>query len=81
MEILTKKAYQDPRFYTNLYDKPANVERKGAAIQAIGLIQKFDMLKSYLRTEASLSILLELAVEELQDEIEDAIDSVDTGKQ
>ena len=81
MEILTKKAYQDPRFYTNLYDKPANVERKGAAIQAIGLIQKFDMLKSYLRTEASLSILLELAVEELQDEIEDAIDSVHTGKQ
>ncbi len=81
MEILTKKAYQDPRFYTNLYDKPANVERKGAAMQAIGLIQKFDMLKSYLRTEASLSILLELAVDELQSEIEDAIDTVDTSKQ
>lgn len=80
MEILTKKAYQDPRFYTNLYDKPANVERKGAAMQAIGLIQKFDMVKSYLRTEASLSILLELAVDELQNEIEDAIDTVDTGK-
>ena len=78
MEILTKKAYQDPRFYTNLYDKPANVERKGAAIQAIGLIQKFDLFKSYLRTEASLSILLELAVEDLQKEIEDAIDSIDT---
>lgn len=81
MEILTKKAYQDPRFYTNLYDKPANVERKGAAMQAIGLIQKFDMVKSYLRTEASLSILLELAVDELQSEIEDAIDTVDTSKQ
>lgn len=81
MEILTKKAYQDPRFYTHLYDKPANVERKGAAMQAIGLIQKFDMLKSYLRTEASLSILLELAVDELQSEIEDAIDTVDTTKQ
>jgi hypothetical protein len=81
MEILTKKAYQDPRFYTHLYDKPANVERKGAAMQAIGLIQKFDMLKSYLRTEASLSILLELAVDELQSELEDAIDTVDTSKQ
>lgn len=78
MEILTKKAYQDPRFYTNLYDKPANVERKGAAIQAIGLIQKFDLFKSYLRTEASLSILLELAVEDLQNEIEDAIDDIHT---
>ncbi len=81
MEILTKKAYQDPRFYTHLYDKPANVERKGVAIQAIGLIQKFDMLKSYLRTEASLSILLELAVEELQKEIEDAIDVINTASE
>lgn len=78
MEVLTKKAYQDPRFYTNLYDKPANVERKGVAIQAIGLIQKFDMLKSYLRTEASLSIILELAVEDMQREVEDALDDMDT---
>ncbi|MGH1403886.1 MAG: hypothetical protein ACRBDL_06550 [Alphaproteobacteria bacterium] len=73
MEILTKKAYQTQQFYTNLYDKPANVERKGVAIQAIGLIQKFDLLKSYLRTEASLSILLELSVQQLQREVEDNI--------
>jgi len=69
MEILTKKIYQNPDFYTNLYDKPANVSRKGVAMQAIGLMQKFDMLKSTLRKEASLSILLELAVSEQQDEI------------
>ncbi len=73
MEILTKKAYQSPVFYTNLYDKPANVERKGVALQAISLIQKFDLLKSYLRTEASLSILLELSVDQLQREVEDNI--------
>lgn len=73
MEILTKKAYQSPLFYTNLYDKPTNVERKGVAMQAIGLIQKFDLLKSYMRTEASLSILLELAVLQLQREVEDNI--------
>lgn len=73
MEILTKKAYQSQLFYTNLYDKPANVKRKSVAMQAIGLIQKFDLLKSYLRTEASLSILLELNVEELQREVEDNI--------
>lgn len=66
MEILTKKAYQSPLFYTNLYDKVANVERKGVAIQAIGLIQKFDTLKSNLRTEVALSILLELAVQQEQ---------------
>ncbi len=78
MEILTKKAYQSPLFYTNLYDKPANVERKGVAMQAIGLIQKFDLLKSYLRTESSLSVLLELSVEKLQTEVEDNIRAFDT---
>lgn len=74
MEILTKKMFQNPDFYTNLYDTPANVTRKGVAIQAIGLMQKFDLYKSYLRNEASLSVLLELAVQELQTEIESSID-------
>ncbi|MGH1403885.1 MAG: hypothetical protein ACRBDL_06545 [Alphaproteobacteria bacterium] len=73
MEILTKKIYQSPDFYTNLYDKPANVKRKTVAMQAIKLMQKFDMLKSFLRGEASVSILLELAIVELQGEIEDQI--------
>ncbi|MGH1375027.1 MAG: hypothetical protein ACRBCK_01655 [Alphaproteobacteria bacterium] len=73
MEVLTKKLYQNPDFYTNLYDKPANVERKTVALQAIKLMQKFDMLKSFVRNEASVSILLELAVMELQNEIEDTI--------
>ncbi len=73
MEMLTKKIYQNPDFYTNLYDKPANVNRKNVALQAIALMQKFDMFKSYLRSEASLSILLELAVMELQEEVENEI--------
>lgn len=78
MEILTKTAYQTPLFYTNLYDKPVNVERKGVAMQAINLMQKFDLLKSYLRTEASLSILLELAVIQIQREVEDNIRNFDS---
>lgn len=73
MEVLTKKIYQNPDFYTNLYDKPANVQRKGVALQAIGLMQKFDLLKSNLRNEASQSVLLELAVIELQNEIEEEV--------
>jgi hypothetical protein len=73
MEVLTKKIYQNPDFYTNLYDKPANVERKKVAMQAIGLMQKFDLFKSYLRYEASLSVLLELAIVDLQDKIEQEI--------
>ncbi|MFK7838990.1 MAG: hypothetical protein AB8B83_01555 [Bdellovibrionales bacterium] len=73
MEILTKKIYQNPDFYTNLYTTPANVERKGVALQAIGLMQKFDMLKSHLRTEATQSVLLELSIVELQKIIEEQV--------
>ncbi|MCK5383935.1 MAG: hypothetical protein KAJ29_00070 [Alphaproteobacteria bacterium] len=76
MEILTKKIYQNPNFFTNLYDTPANVERKTVALQAIKLMQKFDMLKSHLRGEANVSILLEMAVEELQREVEDEIQAI-----
>jgi len=75
MDILTKKIYQNPNFYTNLYDKPANVARKGVAMQGIGLMQKFDMFKSQLRSEASMSILLELAVAKQQREIENEINA------
>lgn len=75
MEVLTKKAYQSPNFYTNLYDTPANVERKGVAMQAINLIQNFDVYKSYLRREANASIILELAVDKLQEEIEGEINN------
>ncbi len=60
MEFLTKKIYQNPSFYVNLYDKPVNVARKGAAIRAISLMQNMDMFKSRLRNEAMLSVLLEL---------------------
>ena len=73
MEVLTKKIFQNPDFYTNLYDKPVNVERKDVALQAIALMQKFDMLKSYLRNEASVSVLLELAVIDMQSDIENEI--------
>lgn len=73
MEVITKKMFQNPDFYTNLYDKPANIERKTVALQAINLMQKFDILKSALRDEASMSILLEISISELQAEIEDAI--------
>ena len=79
MEVLTKKIYQNPDFYTNLYDKPANVARKGVAIQAISLMQKFDLLKSFLRNEASQSVLLELAIIDLQNEIESNLEQQNLG--
>ncbi len=69
MEVLTKKIYQNPAFYTELYDKPANVERKGAALQAISLMQDRDLYNSLIRSEAVLSVLLETMVEKEQEKV------------
>ena len=67
MEFLTKKLYQYPAFYSNLYDKPANVDRKHIAMQAIALMQKRDMYRSIIRSEMSQSILLETSLRDLED--------------
>ncbi len=69
MEVLTKKLYQNPMFYTELYDKPANIERKGAALQAIGLMQDRDLFNSLIRSEVVLSVLLETMLQKEQDKV------------
>lgn len=66
MEIVTKKVFQQPTFYADLYDKPANIDRKKAALQAVSLMQDFDTWQSYLRTESLLSVLLEIEVAKFQ---------------
>lgn len=79
MEILTKKLLQDPQFYTDLYDKPANVNRKKVSLQAVGLMQKFDLFKSHLRNEATLSLLLEMELTEMQGRIENQLNQRTSG--
>ena len=79
MEILTKKLYQNPLFYTELIDKPVNIERKGAALQAIGLMQDRDLYNSLLRSEAVLSVLLETMLSREQEKAASAIDALDPG--
>ncbi len=69
MEVLTKKIYQTPEFYTNLYDKPANVERIGASIDAITLMNQRDRYESLLRQEMLTSLLVEDALEEHVEDI------------
>lgn len=76
MEILTKKLYQNPSFYTELYDKPANVERKNVSMKAIELMQKRDIYRSILRSEAILSVMLETALGDEQSRIENEIRSL-----
>lgn len=64
MEVLTKKLYQDPAFYVNLVDTPANVQRQRAAIRAIKLQQGHDLAETVKRREMLLAILLELKIRE-----------------
>ncbi len=73
MELLTKKFYQHPKFYSNLYDKPANVLRKDVAIQAAELMQKRDIYRSFLRSEAVLATMLEAALTDEQNLIKNEL--------
>ncbi len=59
MEVLTKTIYTNPTFFTELYDKPVNVDRKNLALRTIGLMQDRDIYKSLLRSEASMAVILE----------------------
>ncbi|HNQ91317.1 MAG TPA: hypothetical protein PKI93_00125 [Alphaproteobacteria bacterium] len=70
MEILTKKLYQDPAFYANLYDTPANVERQYAALQSFGLMQRRDIFETIVRSEMLLSMILEMEISKYQDDIQ-----------
>jgi len=76
MEVLTKKMYQEPAFYTNLYDKPANVERVKASLKAIQLMHNRDRYKSALRREMLSSLLLENALAPEQERINSHIDQI-----
>ncbi|MGH1403883.1 MAG: hypothetical protein ACRBDL_06535 [Alphaproteobacteria bacterium] len=58
LEILAKRIYQNPDFYANLYDTPANVARKKVAMQAIELMVDRAIYESQLRREMSISVLL-----------------------
>lgn len=75
MEILTKKIYQNPNFYTNLIDKPANIDRQIAAIDAIGLMQDRDVYQSLERQEMLMSLLLEMKTRAAQRGVENNLKS------
>lgn len=76
MEVLTKKIYQHPNFFVNLYDKPANVERIGAAMQAIETMQNRDIQAALQRREVLISIVAELSVRRQQQFIDSLVRSL-----
>jgi len=58
LEVLAKRIYQNPTFFSNLYDTPANVSRKSVALRAIELMLDRAIFESQLRQEMSMSVLL-----------------------
>lgn len=58
LEIIAKRIYQNPDFYADLYDTPANVTRKKVAMQAIELMVDREIYESQLRREMTVSVLL-----------------------
>lgn len=58
LEILAKRIYQNPNFYVDLYETPANVARKKVAMKAIELMVDRAIYESQIRREMSVSVLL-----------------------
>lgn len=77
MEVMAQRVYQDPEFFSSLYDTPANVMRKDAAMRAINLMVGRDMFRSELRYEAMLDVLLEIEIDRYQRNIQDRLDWMD----
>ncbi len=66
LEVLAKKLYQNTDFYANLYDTPANTERKSVALKAIELMLDRAIYESETRQEMLTSVLL---AAELDDDV------------
>lgn len=68
LEIMSKKLYQNPDFYANLYDTPANIKRKHVAMQAIEVMLDRAIYESQLRKEMVVSVLLSSKIRAAQRE-------------
>lgn len=67
MEVLTRKMYHNPVFYTNLYTTPENLKRTSIAIQALQIMHDRDRFEASLRREMLLSMILEMRLREAQE--------------
>lgn len=69
MDIVTQKMYQDSAFYLSLYDKPANVDRMGVALQALRLMHGWETFEEALRREMLVSGWLETLLKKHQEKL------------
>jgi hypothetical protein len=76
MEVLTRKMFQNPNFYVNLYTSPQNVERTSVAMQAVRLMQDRDRFESSLRREMLISLILELKIRDYQETVNNLLQGI-----
>lgn len=69
LELLSQTMFQSPDFFVTLYDKPANIARKKAALNAIELMLDRYLYESELRQEMLLSVLLTTSSRKEFDEV------------
>jgi len=68
LEAVGKKIFQNTDFFTDLQDKPMNVKRKKAALNAIELMLDRAIYESEIRHEMILSVLLSSNLEDDKEE-------------
>lgn len=73
MKVLTEIIPYNPDFYVNLYDTPTNVLRKRVALQAIGVLQKWDTLESMWRSEMTAAVAASIRLDDLQQDVENKL--------
>ncbi len=78
MDVLTRKMYQNPVFYTNLYTQPENLKRTSVALQALQIMHDRDRFEGSLRREMLLSTILEMKLRETQEVVRSGVTGRDT---
>jgi hypothetical protein len=80
LEVLAKRLYERPAFYTQLYEEPENTQRRGVAMQAIDLMVNREIYNSHLRSEAILATLLEMKLLPQQEAAQNTIRNTNVQK-
>lgn len=73
MNILSKKLFQNPQFFTNLYVSPANVARTGVALQAMQIMHDRERFEASMRKGMLLSMILEMNLRRAQETVNNNI--------
>ncbi len=72
-KVLSSYIFENPKFYTQLYESPANVLRKNTAIKTLSLALEDDFFDRQIEAEATLATILEVMLEESHSQVSAAL--------